>query len=208
MHFHLLFLALTFLFTPSLTSPSDILYIQKLTADFSINLDTKNYKALDTEFLPTATYDAGSGVVTGLPNIKKLLSGIVANAVTQGSITTQSISLSPQSFDTQGSASEASAATYGIVTNIGQGKNAGKVFTVYGLWKDKLVKMGNFAEYGGWRFSARVFQSLVSATIRGILQNSYRLNNYVSGHVWRPQCGTTSTERKLKARYLDGSIIN
>lgn len=162
MRFHLLSLALSsFLFTPSLCSPADILYIEKLTADFAINLDAKNYKAFNDEFLPTGTYDPGAGPVTGVPNISKALSAIVTNNVTQSSLTTQSISLTPP-FDVIGSASRASAITYAIVSFIGKGVDAGKVFIVYGLYKDKFAKTGDFTKYGGWKFSERVFNVLVS----------------------------------------------
>lgn len=163
MHFHLLSLAITslFFFTPSLTSPSDILYIRNLAADFSINLDTKNFKGLDVEFIPTATYDAGNGAVKGISAIKEILALIVRNVTTQSSVTTQSVSLGPP-FDVQGAAGTASAIAYAIVTNLGTGAEEGKAFTVYGYWNDTLVKTSDFADYGGWKFSSRVFKSLVS----------------------------------------------
>lgn len=163
MRFQFLFLVLTsfFFFIPSLSSPSDVLSIQKLIADFFISQDAKNFNAWDAIFTPTATYDPGSGVVTGLPAIKKKLASIVGNNVTQSSVTTQSISLFPP-FDSQRSASRASATTYVIVTFLGQGANAGKAFIFYSLAKDKLVKTGDVADYGGWRISDRVFQVLVS----------------------------------------------
>lgn len=196
MRFHLPFLALTFLFSPSLSSPGDVLYIKELTADFAINLDAKNFNAFDSEFIPTATYDPGPGPVTGIPNIKKALAGIVVGNVTQSSLTTQSISLSP-TFDTQGSASRASATTYAIVSYIGQRADAGKVFIVYGLFKDQLVKTGDFGDYGGWRFRSRVFQSLVSA-VWGFA-NPWILTEHLSGYGWRSQRETCYRERELKA---------
>ena len=163
MRLHLLFLALTFLFTPSvLSSPEDVLYIKNLIADFAISLDAKKFSAFEIQFIPTGTYDPGRGAVTGVPNIKKALAPIVGNNVTQTSLTTQDISLAP-TFDTQGGASKASATTYAIVTYIGQGAAANKVFVVYGLFTDKLVKTGDFDNYGGWKFSSRVFKALVSA---------------------------------------------
>lgn len=164
MHFHFLSsLALTsfLFFTPSLTSPSDILYIQKLTADFAINLDTKNVNGYDVEFLPKATYNPGNGPVKGIAAIKDILGRVTQNATTQTSITTQSINLGPP-FDAQGAAATATGITYAIVTNLGTGDEEGKAFIVYGYWTDKLVKTGDFANYGGWRFSDRVFKSLVS----------------------------------------------
>lgn len=164
MRVHLLLLALaSFLFsTPSLSSPSDVLYIQKLIADFAINLDLKNYKAFEVEFIPTAIYNPGNGVVRGVPAIEKALTAIVANNVTQSSLTTQSIELAPP-FDVQGAASKASAITYAIATYIGQKADAGKVFVFYGLYKDKLVKTGDFGNYGGWKISDRSFEILVGA---------------------------------------------
>ena len=163
MHFRLLSLALTsfFFFTPSLTSPSDVLYIQKLTADFAINADTKNFTAYDVEFIPTATYDPGNGAVKGISAIKETLALVFQNVTTQTSVTTQSVSLGPP-FDVQGAAGTASAIAYAIVTNLGQGAEVGKAFTVYGYWNDTLVKTGDFANYGGWKFSSRGFVSLVS----------------------------------------------
>lgn len=160
MHLHLLFLTILTSFllftTPSLSSPSDILAIQKLIADFSIDANNNNFQAFEVQFIPTATYDAGTGPVPGIPAIQKALEFINRDNVAQSSLTTQSINLlSP-------SDSQATATTYAIVSFIGQGTDAGKVFTSYALFKDKLVKTGAYAYYGGWRFSERVFVSLVS----------------------------------------------
>lgn len=164
MRFHLLPLALTssLFFTPSLTSPSDVLYIEKLTAEFAINLDKKNFKAYDVEFTPKATYDPGNGVVaTGIPAIKALLALVVGNVTTQTALTTQSINLGPP-FNGQGAAGTASAITYVTVTSFGQGADEGKAFSIYGFWTDKFVKTGDFAQFGGWRFSSRVIAPFVS----------------------------------------------
>ena len=162
MRFHLLALASYLFCTPSLSSPSAVLYIEKLTADFSINLDLKNFKAFEVEFIPTGTYNPGNGVVKGYPAIEKALAAIVGTNVTQSSLTTQSISLSPP-FDVQGAAGKATGITYAIVTFIGQKADAGKAFVVYGYFKDKLVKTGDYSNYGGWKFSDRAFIALVSA---------------------------------------------
>lgn len=169
MHFRLLSLgALTLLFsafiTPSLASPDDILYIQKLTADYSINFDTKNFKDLDVEFTVNATLDAGDGVfLKSLPAIKARLAAIVGKNVTQSSITTSSITLLPPFDNAVGGASRASAIQYVIGVFIGQApKDAGKAFTLYGYFKDQLVKTDLIGDYGGWRFSERVFKVLVS----------------------------------------------
>ena len=174
MRLHILLLALaSFLFsTPSLSSPSDVLYIRKLISDFAINLDLKNFKAFEVEFISTATYDPGNGPVKGVPAIQKALAAIVANNVTQSSLTTQSINLAPP-FDIQGAAGKASAITYAIVSFIGQKADAGKVFIFYGLFKDNLVKTGDFANYGGWKFSDRKFVTLVSAQCCAVV---HRLN--------------------------------
>lgn len=165
MHFHLLCLTTLTLFllfiSPCLSSPSDIIYIRKLIADFSIDANSNNFQAFDVQFIPTATYDAGTGPVTGIPAIQKALEIINDNNVAQSSLTTQSISLLPP-FDSQGAAGKATATTYAIISFIGQGADAGKVFVSYGLFKDKLVKTGAWADYGGWKFSERVFASLVS----------------------------------------------
>ena len=158
-HLRLLFLAWTFLFTPSISSPDDVLYIQKLIADFSLNLDAKNFQAVDSTFLPTATFDSDTGVVTGIPAIKKFLAGIVQNNATQSTLSTQSIDLAAP-FDVQGSASNASATSYLSVSYIGQGVNAGKVIVASGSFKDQLVKTGDFGIYGGWKFSSRTSRLL------------------------------------------------
>lgn len=162
MRFHQFLLPLALLFTPSLTSPSDDIYIQQLTNGFAVAFDNKNSKELDNEFIPNGTYDAGGGPVKGIPNIAKTLAGLVVGNVTQTSVTTQSITLAPP-FDAQGTAAKASAITYAIVSFIGQGADAGKVYIVYGFWTDVLVKTGAFEFYGGWRFSSRAFKALVSA---------------------------------------------
>lgn len=158
MRFHLFPLTLTsfLFFTSSLASSSDILYIQKLTADFAITLDTKNFTNYDVQFIPTATYDPGNGeITTGISGIKELLALVVGNVTTHTSLTTQSISVGPP-------AGTASATTYAIVSNLGQGADEGKAFTVYGIFKDKYVKTDDFANYGGWKYSASVFRGIVS----------------------------------------------
>lgn len=171
MRFHLLLLAVLISFipfiTPFLTSSSDILHIQKLTADYSINIDMKNFKHLDVEFTANATFDPGSGVfATGLPAIKTTLAAILANNVTQSSITTSSISLLPPFDDAKGGATRASAIQYVIGTFLGTDPaDAGKAFTLYGVFKDKFVKTEDVGDYGGWRFSQRVLQVLVSFLI-------------------------------------------
>lgn len=161
MRLQLIFLALSFLFTTSLCTTEDVEHIKKLTADFAISLDTKNYKAFEKQFTPTASYDPGNGPVTGFANIEKVLATIVTNQVTQTSVTTQSILLAPP-FDGLGAAGTATGTTYNIVTFIGKGPKLGNALLIYGLWRDKFVKTGDFAYHGGWKFSSRVFVSLVS----------------------------------------------
>ena len=164
LHFNFFLAVLTSvlsLITPSLTSPSDVVHIQKLTADFSINIDTKNFKDLDDEFIANATLDTGTEIVKGLPAIKTALVAILAKNVTQSSITTSSINLLPP-FDNQGSASTASAIQYVIGTFIGIDADSGKAFTLYGVFFDKFVKTEAIGDYGGWRFSERVLRLLVS----------------------------------------------
>lgn len=165
MRSHLLFLGVLTSFlsfiVPSLSSPSDVLYIQKLTADYLINIDTKNYKDLDIEFTVNATIDFGTGdLAKGLPAIKASLAAILTNNVTQSSITTSSITLLPP-FDIQGGAGRASAIQYVIGAFLGQGPDAGKAFTLYGVFKDQFIKTADFGDYGGWRFNERVLRLLV-----------------------------------------------
>lgn len=170
MHFHPFSLAVLtsiLLFVPScLTSPQDVLYIQKLTADYSVNFDTKNFQDLDVEFTANATLDPGNGVFSqGLPAIKARLAEIVGTNVTQSSITTSSITLLPPFDSALGGAGRASAIQYVIGVFIGQGADAGKAFTLYGLFKDQFVKTDLIGDYGGWRFSERVLQLLVSVSL-------------------------------------------
>ena len=148
---------------PSLSSPNDVLYIRKLSADYSINFDTKNFKDLDVEFTANARLDPGNGTFSiGIPAIKARLAGIVGTNVTQSSLTTSSISLLPPFDNAVGGASRASAIQYVIGVFIGRGPDAGKEFTLYGLFKDQFVKTDLIGDYGGWRFSERVFKLLVS----------------------------------------------
>lgn len=168
MHFRLLSLgALTLFFssflTPSLASPDDVLYIKKMSADYLINLDTKNFKDLDVEFTVNATLDTGNGVfLKGLPAIKARLAAVVGTNVTQSSLTTSSITLLPPFDSALGGAIRASAIQYVIGVFIGQGKDAGKTFTLFGYFKDQLVKTEFLGDYGGWRFTERVFKIVVS----------------------------------------------
>lgn len=170
MQFRLLSLGALSLFvssfiTPSLASPNDILYIQKLSADYFINFDTKNFKDFDVEFTANARLDPGNGTFsTGIPAIKARLAGIVGTNVTQSSLTTSSITLLPPFDNAVGGASRASALQYVIGVFIGQGPDAGKEFTLYGLFKDQFVKTDLIGDYGGWRFSERVLKLLVGLT--------------------------------------------
>ena len=146
--------------TPSLTASSDILNIQKLTADYSVDVDTKNFNGLDSKFTANATLDPGKGVFsTGLPDIKAALAAVLADNLTLSSITTSSISLP---FDIRGP-SKASAIQYVIGTFLGKDPvDEGKAFFLYGVFKDKFVKTRDYGNYGGWKFSERALQILVS----------------------------------------------
>lgn len=168
MQFRLLSLGALTLFcssfiTPSLASPNDVLYIQKLSADYAINVDTKNYKDFDVEFTANATFDAGNGVFSkGLPAIKARVASLLGNNVTQNSLTTSSITLLPPFDNAVGGASRASAIQYVIAAFIGQPPaNAGKAYILYGLFKDQLVRTDAIGDYGGWRFTERAFKLLV-----------------------------------------------
>ena len=119
-----------------------------MIANFAVNLNTKNFKKFDVEFINNATYDPGNGVIIGISNIKEALAMLNGNYVTQTSLTTQNITLSP-TFDYLGAADNASAITYSISSFLGQRADRGKVYTYFGLFKDKFVKAIAFGDYGG-----------------------------------------------------------
>ena len=105
--------------SPSLSFPEDINDIEELIADFG-------------------------SVATGIFAIQNALKIINFNNVTQSSLITQSIDFisAVDRLD-----DKATATTYAIISFIGQGSDAGKMFISYGLFKDKLVKTSDDADY-------------------------------------------------------------
>ncbi len=164
--FSFLALASSILPLTSLASPEDILYIEKLNADYGILIDTRDFSASSRIFTPNATYDFGTPtftVITGLSNIESTLAQALPNGtVTHSLIGTQSISLS--GFDEHGAASSATAVIYGQTTYFGQGNATGTTSTAFLRWEDELVK-GCQSPYGGWRINVRRLRLFVSTLV-------------------------------------------
>ena len=159
----LLLVFFLFFFSLALGSPSDVLYIEKLSADEAQKLDNKDFDGLEKIFTKNATYNAGEGPnVYGIDNIKPLLASILPpEVISQSTITTSSITLLAP-FDEQGAAGSAVGVVYVTASYIGQGDLEGQGLFFFAKYKDKYVKTGDFARYGGWRISERLFVAFVS----------------------------------------------
>ena len=146
----------------ALGSTDDIENIRTIIADFAFYSDDKNFPAIGSLFVPNATYDPGNGNVEGVPAIEAKLSSILApGTVTSIAVLQSRIVLGPP-FDAIGAAGTATALTASEVVYFGQGKLKGQVLSIPARFTDKLVKTGDFAKYGGWRFASRVFRVQVS----------------------------------------------
>lgn len=161
----LLFLFLPFfLFSLTLGSPADLLYIKKLISDESQLLDSKDYAGLVNIFTTNATYSADrlAPNICGIDNIKAAIARLVPREIeTQFATNTESITLlSP--LDEQGAASTATGVVYLTAMFFGQGDLAGQTLTFFARYEDKYVKTGDHAYHGGWRISERFFLSFVS----------------------------------------------
>lgn len=163
---HLLPLLLS-LFSLSLASPADILYIQKSLADFALIADSgslsgvPDFSAFDQVLARNVSFDFGAqpGVVRGLANVETVFRrNLPPGTITQNAVTTQSVALA--GFDEQGAASKATAVSYLTNTYFGQGNLTGQVVTLYVRLDDTLVKTelpGN----GGWRITTRISRYFV-----------------------------------------------
>lgn len=137
---------------------SDINWIEKLTADYSIALDTLNFAAVSNIFLPNATLDFKNPsipVVKGPDAIQKVL----AKLAPPGTISLHTVDSWSISFSSD---YHASGSTYTIATYFGKDKLAGQILTFYGVFYDTFIKTDT-AGYGGWRFNTRVLELTVSS---------------------------------------------
>lgn len=152
-----------FFFSLVLGSPADVFYLEKLVADEAQSLDAKDFAELANIFTKNATYNSETSLtVFGIDNIQALLSGFFPpEIISQNSINTESFTLLPP-FNEQGAADAASGVVYTTVSFIGQSNLAGQVYAIFAKYKDKYVKTGESAHYGGWRIYERVFVSFVS----------------------------------------------
>ncbi|MCJ1427778.1 hypothetical protein MMC29_005683, partial [Sticta canariensis] len=155
----LLLLLSLYFFSITLGSPSDVLYIEKLSADEAQALDNKDFAGLKNIFTKNAIYSPGGAepIVNGVDNIQALLASFFPpEVISQNTVSTQSITLLPL-FDEQGAAGTATGVLYTIASYIGQGDLEGRAWTIFAKYKDKYVKTGDFALHGGWRISERFF---------------------------------------------------
>ncbi|MCJ1271183.1 hypothetical protein MMC22_011082 [Lobaria immixta] len=154
----LLFLLPLFVFSLALCSPSDVLYIKKLSADEAQLLDVKDFAGLVNIFTTNVTYNPGGGPnVYGIDSVRALFATVFPQGViSQNTISTETITLSPP-FDEQGAAGTATGVVYTTTTYVGQGDLAGQALVFFAKYVDKYTKTGNFASHGGWRISERIF---------------------------------------------------
>lgn len=139
---------------------SDIDWIEKLTADYSIALDTLNFAAVSSIFLPNATLDFQNPnipIVKGPDAIEKILARLAPPGTTsQHTVDSWSISFSSDDY--------ARGSTYTIATYFGKDKLVGQILTFYGTFYDTFIKTDK-AGYGGWRINTRVLGFIVSASV-------------------------------------------
>ncbi|MCJ1346776.1 hypothetical protein MMC31_004994 [Peltigera leucophlebia] len=153
MRLFIFLLSLLFCSQESFGTPiiSDVDWIEKLTADYSIALDTLNFAAISNIFSPNATLDFQNPkipIVKGPDAIEKILAKLAPpGTISQHTVDSWSISFSNNEH--------ASGTTYTISTYFGKDKLAGQILTFYGLFYDTFIKTDK-AGYGGWRFNTRV----------------------------------------------------
>ena len=160
---HLLLLLSLWFFSLALGS-HDVLYINKLNADQARATDKGAYSEFEYFFTKTAHYNFGGAGLDayGIPNITAgFVDNVPAGAITVNLVSTESVTLLPP-FDDLGAAGKATGVQYKEVVFVGQGKYQGQSYTAFGKYDDKYVKTGDFARYGGWRISERIFTYFVS----------------------------------------------
>lgn len=139
---------------------SDIDWIEKLTADYSIALDTLNFAAVSNIFSPNATLDFKNPsipIAKGQDAIQKTLAKLAPpGTISLHTVDSWSISFSSDDY--------ASGSTYTIATYFGKDRLAGQILTFYGVFYDTFIKTDK-AGYGGWRFNTRVLDFIVSASL-------------------------------------------
>lgn len=152
-----------FFFSLVLSSPSDVLYIQKLFIDNVQLLDAKDFAGLVNIFTKDSINNPGVGPnIIGIENIQATLATIYPpEVITQTAISTQSVTLLPP-FDEQGAAGTASSVDYVSATYIGQGNLTGQALVGIGKFNHKYAKTGDFALHGGWRISESYLTLFVS----------------------------------------------
>ena len=155
------------LFLLALAGVEDDNRINKVISAFNFYTDAKDFDSLNRLFLPNATYavfeeEVQIDFVRGIVDIKALISKtLYPGTVTQSASTTQLIDLDYPS-DPHGSAAKANATTYETITFFGRGAQRGLTKSFFAVYKDTLVKTGDFRKFGGWKFSSRVFTTFVS----------------------------------------------
>lgn len=151
---------------------SDIDWIEKLTADYSIALDTLNFAAISNIFLPNATVDFQNPnipIVKGQVAIVEILAKLAPpGTISQHTVDSWSISFS--------SDDHASGSTYTIATYFGKDKLAGQILTFYGVFYDTFVRTDKTG-YGGWRINSRVLGFIVSASVYSLPGRRYCFNS-------------------------------
>lgn len=145
---------------------SDVDWIEKLTADYSLALDTLNFAAVSNIFLPNATLDFKNPklpILRGPDAIEKTLAILAPpGTISQHTVDSWSISFAGDEH--------ASGTTYTIATYFGKGKLAGQVLTFYGVFYDTFIRTDKTG-YGGWRINTRVVGFIVSDSAHSLLAN-------------------------------------
>lgn len=150
----------------SLGFTSDVYYIETITADSVLFLDTFQFKP----FFDIYTKDLVFGAPTlNLPTVnssEQLVAEAIklfppsAKVVLQDAITTQRITpVGPTNKDY--AFAKAKAVTYLTTTFFGTGNLTGQIAAIYSRLDDTLVKT-DLPGYGGWRITERLLFAFVS----------------------------------------------
>lgn len=163
----LLSIFLLFVYSPfSLGFTSDVYYIETITADSVIFLDTLKLNS----FADIYTKDAVFGAPTlNLPTVNSseqliaeafILFPPSVKVVLQDAITTQRITpVGPTNKDY--TFAKAKVITYLTTTFFGTGNLTGQIAAIYSRLDDSLVKT-DLPGYGGWRITERILSAFVS----------------------------------------------
>lgn len=148
---------------PSFGFTTDVFYIETVTADSVVFLDTYNFKAFAGIYTKDLIFGAPSLNLPTLNSSQLLIDQayklFAPSVVLQNAITTQRIAFVGPT-DEDYAFTKAKAITYLTTTFFGTGNLTGQIAAIYSRLDDNLVKT-SLPEYGGWRISVRILSAFV-----------------------------------------------